>query len=113
MAPELAALVRPATTALLLQELQEGVVGATSALPALAAAATETGLIGRAVATTKAARAAGVRVVHCTAENLAGGFGVNRNARLFAGVRNAGAENVPGSPSVAPLAVLGPEAGDI
>src|SRR3954447_18027265 len=113
MAPELATLVRPATTALVLQELQEGVVGASSALPALAAAATETGLIDRAVATAKAARTAGVRVVHCTAENLAGAFGVNRNARLFAGVRNAGAANEPGSPSVAPLTVLGPETNDI
>jgi nicotinamidase-related amidase len=113
MAPELASLVAPDRSALLFQELQQGVVGPASALPALAEAAADAGVIANAVVLATAARSAGVPVVHCTAENLNGGFGVNRNARLFAGARRAGAENAPGSNSVAPVPELGPEPGDV
>ncbi len=52
-------------------------------------------------------------VVHCTAENLAGEFGANHNARLFAAARKAGMENRPGSASVRPVVEVGPEPGDI
>ena len=113
MAHDLATLVRPGHCALLFQELQNGVVGSESALPALAAAASEVGIVPRAAVLAAAARRASVPVVHCTAENLGGGFGVNRNARLFAGARQAGADNAPGTSSVAPLPELGPEPGDI
>jgi len=108
----LAELLVPSRTALLLQEVQRGVVGDLSALPELAAAAARVELIPHAVALAAAARATGAHVVHCTAENLPGGFGVNRNARLFAGARKAGADNVPGSESVSPVPELGPEPGD-
>jgi nicotinamidase-related amidase len=113
MPPDLRSLVAPSHTAVLLQELQRGVVGTESRLPALAEAAAQVGAIDNAVILARAARAAGVTVVHCTAENLAGGFGVNRNARLFAGARNAGAQNAPGTTSVAPVPELGPEPADI
>jgi biuret amidohydrolase len=101
--PALADLVRPGTTALILQELQDGVVGKTSALPALAEAGERIGMIPNIARLARAARAAGVPVVHATAENLPDGFGLNRNARLFAGARKAGAANAPGSASVQPL----------
>src|SRR5687767_7549362 len=101
--PALAELVRPGTTALLLQEVQDGVVGASSALPALAEAGARIGMVPNIARAARAARGAGVPVVHCTAENLPGGFGLNHNARLFAGARKAGADNVPGSASVQPL----------
>src|SRR4051794_9678055 len=113
MAPTLDTLVAPGHTALLLQEMQRGVVGDESRLPALAEAAATTGTIKNTTILVTAARAAGVPVIHCTAENLPGNFGVNRNARLFAGARQAGAANVPGSTSVAPLPELGPEPDDI
>lgn len=74
--------IKPATTALVLQECQNGVIGELSALPALAEAA-KTGLIPNAAALATAARAAGVRVVHCTAQHRTDGWGGNRNARLF------------------------------
>jgi nicotinamidase-related amidase len=61
----------------------------------------------------KAARAAEVTVVHCTAENLPGEFGGNRNARVFVAARQAGMENAPGSDSVRPVPELGPEPGDV
>jgi biuret amidohydrolase len=101
--PVLADLVQPGTTALILQEVQDGVVGASSALPALAEAGARIGMIPNIARLARAARAAGVPVVHATAENLPGGFGLNHNARLFAGARKAGADNVPGSTSVQPM----------
>jgi nicotinamidase-related amidase len=101
--PTLEELVDPDRTALVFQELQRGVVGEESALPALAEAAREVGVIANALRLAPAARAAGVPVIHATAENLPGGFGVNRNARLFAGTRRAGGENAPQSSSVEPM----------
>jgi nicotinamidase-related amidase len=101
--PALEELVHPDRTALVFQELQRGVVGEESALPALAEAAREVGVIANALRLAPAARAAGVPVIHATAENLPGGFGVNRNARLFAGTRRAGGENAPQSSSVEPM----------
>ena len=101
--PALEELVHPDRTALVFQELQRGVVGDESALPALAEAAREVGVIANALRLAPAARAAGVPVIHATAENLPGGFGVNRNARLFAGTRRAGGENAPRSSSVEPM----------
>jgi nicotinamidase-related amidase len=101
--PALGELVHPARTALVFQELQRGVVGEESALPALAEAARQVGVIPNAIRLGAAARVAGVPVIHATAENLPGGFGVNRNARLFAGTRRAGGENAPRTSSVEPM----------
>jgi nicotinamidase-related amidase len=112
-AGRLARLLSPSTSALLVQEMQRGVVGTGSGLPALAEAGAGIGLIDQVAAVVKAARRAGVTVVHCTAENLPAGFGVNRNARVFAAARKAGMENVPGSEPVRPVPVLGPEPGDV
>jgi len=96
-------LVQPGRAALVAIEVQNGVIGRETALPALAQAAAEVGLIGNVARLARAARAAGVPVIHCTAENLPHGFGANRNARLFAGARKAGADNSPGSSSVRPV----------
>jgi nicotinamidase-related amidase len=112
-APTLSQLVEPEHCVLLLQELQNGVVGPDSGLPALAAAVEEVGLVKHAIRLVEAARRSGVTVVHCTAQNLPDGFGVNRNARLFAAARRAGMENLPGSESVQPIAELAPVPGDL
>jgi nicotinamidase-related amidase len=105
-------LLSPATTALVVQEGQRGVIGHESAFPELARAVADAGVIERMAHLARAARAAGVPVVHATAENLPGGFGVNCNARLFAAARRGGAENRPGTPAVAPVPELGPGPGD-
>ncbi|HEY0451214.1 isochorismatase family protein, partial [Actinophytocola sp.] len=105
-------LIPAGRTALVLQEVQNGVVGVASVFPALAAAAAEVGVARNAARLAVAARAAGVPVVHATAENLSGGFGANRNARLFAAARKAGADNTPGTSSVRPLAMVH-DAGDV
>jgi nicotinamidase-related amidase len=89
------------------------VVEADAGLPALAEAVRDTKLIEHATTLVEAARRAGVAVVHCTAENLPDGFGVNLNARLFAIARKVGMDNRPGSDSVQPVPALGPAPGDI
>jgi nicotinamidase-related amidase len=109
----LVGLVAPGRTALLLQEMQTGVIGSESGLPALAEAATTVGIVDRVVALADAARGVEVPVVHCTAENLPEGFGGNRNARLFAAARRAGMANLPGSNSVQPVPALGPARQDV
>jgi nicotinamidase-related amidase len=96
-------LLPPHRTALVFQEVQNGVVGADSAFPELAAAASATGVVANCTRLGAAARAAGVPVIHATAQNLPGGFGVNRNARLFDVARRVGAENAPGTASVRPV----------
>ena len=106
-APNLNELVDPEHTVLVLQEMQNNVVGPDSFLGELAAAGREVGLIEPCAQRADAARPAGVRVVHTTAENLPGSFGVNRNARLFAGARKAGGANAPGSPGVQPVPEVG------
>jgi nicotinamidase-related amidase len=106
-------LVEPGRVALVVQEVQNGVVGDESSLPALAEAAGRIGLIGHVAELASAARAAGVPVVHCTAENLAHNFGINRNARLFAGALKAGAANQPGSRSVQVVDEVGVGPADI
>jgi nicotinamidase-related amidase len=97
---DLRALVAPEHTALVLQEVQNGVVGSPSALPALADAAAAVNLIGNCARLARAARAIGVTVLHCTAETRADGRGANHNARLFAGVKKSPVRLTPGSAAV-------------
>jgi nicotinamidase-related amidase len=94
---KLADLVSPATTVVLTQECQKGVIGDLSLLPALAASARETGMIanvGRIVAT---GRAAGCGVLHCIAATRADRRGASMNAPLFAGTAKAPVTLLPGS----------------
>lgn len=113
MAVDLAALVAPAHTALVLQEVQNGVVGEPSALPALAAAAAEVDLIGHCAALARAARALDIPVFHCTAETRDDLRGANRNARLFAGVRKSAVPLSPGSSAVQVPEPIGVDPADV
>jgi nicotinamidase-related amidase len=100
MASDLQALVAPEHTALVLQEVQNGVVGSPSVLPALADAAAAVDLVANCARLARAARAAGITVVHCTAETRDDGRGANHNARLFAGVKKSPVRLTPGSAAV-------------
>jgi len=71
-------------TALVTVEVQEVTVGARSAVPPLAEAVRATGVLDRIAALARAARVAGIPVIHCTAESRPDRLGGNRNARLFA-----------------------------
>lgn len=104
---DLRALVAPAHTALVLQEVQEGVVGNPSALPALADAAAAVGLVGHCAQLAARARACGITVFHCTAETRDDLRGANRNARLFLGVAKSPVRLSPGSPAVQVPAAIG------
>jgi nicotinamidase-related amidase len=97
---DLTTLVAPAHTALVLQEVQNGVVGTPSVLPALAEAAAAVDLVANCARLAQAAREAGVPVFHCTAETRDDGRGANRNARLFLGVEKAPLRLSPGSDAV-------------
>jgi len=110
---DLVSLVAPGHTALVLQEVQNGVVGEPSALPALAEAAAAVDLIGHCAALARAARAAGIPVIHCTAETRDDGLGGNRNARLFMGVKKSPVPLSPGSPAVQPPDEIGVELSDL
>ena len=92
---DLAALAAPAHTALVTQEIQRGVVGDLSQLPELAAAARP--VLPNVARLVEAARAAGVPVIHCTAERRADGLGANANARIFQYMAKAPVKLLPGS----------------
>ncbi len=109
---DLAALVDPSHTAIVTSEVQNGVVGEPSALPALAEAA-RAEMLPNLVKLLPVARAAGVQVVHCTAYRRADGKGANTNARLFGGVRKSPVALEPGTAAVEVLAELGPEPEDL
>jgi nicotinamidase-related amidase len=109
---DLQALLEPARTAIITSEVQNGVVGEPSALPALAEAA-RAEMLPNLAKLLPVARAAGVQVVHCTAYRRDDGKGANRNARLFAGVKKSPVALLPGTPAVEVLAELGPEPEDL
>lgn len=111
-------LIDPTTTAVLTMELQQGVVGEGALLPALVERVAEAGTVAHAAAVCRAARTAGARVVHCTAEHRADGAGATENCKIFALGEKLRREQgvVPteiGTPGAALVAELGPEPTDI
>lgn len=111
MPVDLGPLVDPAHTAVVTQELQGGVVGAESALPALAEASAPVLPAVRRLVT--GARIAGIPVVHCVAERRADGLGSNHNARLFRGVLKSSVRLLPGTSAAAVVPEVGVEESDL
>jgi len=112
MALDLDVLLDPARTAVVTSEVQQGVVGEVSALPALAEAAQRV-MVPNLARLLPVARAAGVQVLHCTAYRRADGKGANANARLFLGVRKSPVPLLPGTSAVEVVPELGPESDDL
>jgi nicotinamidase-related amidase len=110
--PSLKELLDPATTALVTQECQGGVIGAQAGLPMLAEEARREAIpnIEKLVG---AARAAGVTVAHCLIQRRADGRGSNTNARLFAAGKSFNVDLSPGSPGGSVLPELGPATSDL
>ncbi len=106
-------LVAPERTALVLQEVQNGVVGERSVLPQLASAAQSIDLVGHCAQLAARAREIGVPVFHCTAEMRADGIGANRNARLFAATARSGVSIDTGSEGSAVPAAIGVAGSDV
>jgi nicotinamidase-related amidase len=113
VALDLTELCAPDRTALVLQEVQNGVVGSPSALPALAAAAAAVGLVDNCARLAARARGVGIPVYHCTAATRGDLMGANRNARLFMGVLKAPVRLLPGSEAVAVPDAIGVADSDV
>jgi nicotinamidase-related amidase len=111
MALELSKLVEPGHTALVTQEIQRGVIGDHSQLPALAEAAGR--ILPRLAALVAAARAAAVPVIHCTAERRADGLGANANARIFQYMARAPVQLLQGSEAAEIVPEVKVEASDL
>lgn len=84
--------------AVVTSECQNGVIGAQSVLPELAAAAAES-VVPNGARLCAAARAAGVPVVHCVAGRRPDDRGSNRNARLFGAMLKSPVRLNVGSPA--------------
>jgi nicotinamidase-related amidase len=117
---DLATLVAPETTALLAVELKRVTVGDLQASSPdgapgnpLAAIATEQRLVPRLAELCDAARAAGVRVVHCTAAFREDGAGSAANAPILAAAVKHRSRLLLGSPEADPVLELGPEPEDL
>jgi nicotinamidase-related amidase len=109
----LATLVDPAHTALIFQEMQNGVVGRSSALPEMAKVAASIHLVEACAVLASAARAAHVQVIHATAERRADGKGANRNARIFTGFAKQAVVPLPGSEAAQPIPEIGLDEADL
>jgi biuret amidohydrolase len=109
---DLAELAHPTSTVLITQECQNGVLGESAVFPELAEIARKQ-MIPNAGRIAKAARAAGVPVVHCIAERRPDGMGSNTNARLFGAARKAPVSLLPGSPEVEVIPEIGLEDTDL
>lgn len=110
-------LIDPASTAVVTMEMQRGIVGAAAMLPALVDRVAEAGTIDAVARVCVAARAAGARVVHATAEHRRDGAGESTNCAIFAmsaRLRNEGTvATAIGSEGAKLVAELGPEPADV
>ena len=111
MALDLRGLVSPAHTALVTQECQRGVIGDLSQLPELAKNAQA--ILPNVARLVRAARAAGVAVIHCLAEQRADGRGGNHNARIFQYMAKSPVRLVQGSEAVQLVPEIDVHASDI
>jgi len=106
-------LADPAHTALVTQEIQQGVVGEKSALPDLAAGVARVDMLGNVARLVSAAREAGATIVHCVAHRRSDGLGANRNARLFQYMARAERPLLPDSEAAALVPEIGAREGDL
>jgi nicotinamidase-related amidase len=110
MRMNLAEIAAPAHTAIVTQECQGAVMGPDAGLAVLANEARREALpnIERLL---PAARAAGVKVVHCLVQRRSDGLGANHNAKIFA--IGSDVDIIPGSPGASLLPELGPAPTDV
>jgi biuret amidohydrolase len=111
MKPDLAEIAAPEHTAIVTQECQGAVMGPHAGLAMLADEARRVAL-PNIVRLLPAARAAGVRVVHCLVQRRPDGLGSNHNAKIFGGGLGQ-IDITPGSPGAAVLPELGPAPSDV
>ncbi len=112
-APELGDLIRPGRAAVLVMELQRGVVGDLASMPVLAKAVREAGVIAASARVLAAARGAGVRVIHCHAAFRRDRAGTPRNVPLVNSLLRNPEHMVAGTPAVESVPELGPDPRDL
>jgi nicotinamidase-related amidase len=104
-------LLAPEHTAVLTMELQRGVIGDMAMIPDLAEEVRAIGLLERVGALCAAARNAGARVVHCTAEFRPDRAGSSANAPILRG--GDATHLIVGTPSTEVVPELGQQSSDI
>jgi nicotinamidase-related amidase len=95
----------PRSCAVVNMECQEGLLGSSTVLPGLAAAAAEVGLIDNLAGLFDTARGAGVRIYYCTDERRADGFGFAYNPlmeRMLPEGHNGGGGRGPVMAAISP-----------
>jgi nicotinamidase-related amidase len=103
---ELASLVDPQHTTILCMEMQRGVVGDLARFRGPADAVAELGIVDRCAALFEGARAAGIRVLHCTAAFRPDKLGSYRNMPFVSALMED-PEHIPvGSPAAEVLPAL-------
>jgi nicotinamidase-related amidase len=109
---DLEQLIDPGHTVLVTQECQNGVIGEAAVLRELAEEAHRVA-VPNIARLARAARAAGVPVVHCLAVRRSDDKGSNTNARLFTATRKLGIRLEPGSAEAEPIDELDVQADDL
>lgn len=113
MALDLRELLDPASTAVVTMELQRGVVGDLASMPHLREAVEAEDVIPHTAQLLAGARAAGARVVHCTAVFRSDRAGSPANYPFAAAGRRKPVGLVIGSPEVEVVPALAREASDL
>ena len=113
VAVDLAEMLDPEHTAVLTMELQRGVVGDAAVIRSLADEVAARGVIPNAARVVRAARAAGARVVHCTAEFRPDRAGSSDNAPMLRMIANGHPHLLVGSVEATVVPELGPEPSDV
>lgn len=111
--PPLQQLVARGRCAVVVMELQRGVVGDLACIPELGKAVAEAGVITQTARLLRAARAAGVRVIHCTAAFRRDRAGSPGNIPLVNALLRNPDHLVVGTPAVEVVPELGPEPEDL
>jgi nicotinamidase-related amidase len=112
-APEWRELTAPGRCAVLVMELQRGVVGDLASMPVLAKAVREAGVVEATARVLVAARTAEVRVIHCHAAFRRDRAGTPRNVPLVNSLLRNPDHMVAGEPSTESVPELGPDPRDL
>jgi nicotinamidase-related amidase len=110
---DLVELLAPGHTAMLTMEMQRGVVGDLAVIPDLAIEVAARSVIENTARLASAARLAGTRVVHCTAEFRADRAGSAVNAPMLAVLMRKPRHLEVGSEPAEVVPALGPDPADI
>jgi nicotinamidase-related amidase len=111
--PSLQELVAKGRCAVVVMEMQRGIVGDLACIPELGKAVAETGILANTARLLRAARAAGVRVIHCTAAFRRDRVGSPGNIPMVNALLRNPEHLVVGSREVEVCPELGPEPQDL